>query len=509
MMALRTYLALAVGIGALHTPPPRRTPLTRINAASISAAVEEAKFVPRRDLEAQAIDRAVARVTRDMDRVDFSSDRRGALEGREKVALGAATALAAGAAGIAAAPAAMVAAGAALTAAVGGYEEWAGLRAAANAHEVSAVAVRAAAEAEEILASAERVKSVLPVCVVLGATATALSSSAPALLEMVKPAATAWPSQNTDVYYDKSSSNPFLKYKTPTLETPVQPPVFVDRSAAVRTRTLVSLVCPAVAILAASVAVVAEQDSRRRCAKAQALGRRRFATRGDVGRTWRSVVELSQDEAKADTALWVGFARSILPAPVAASILSYTGSFALAAPVACGVAAAQAAFYLAAAEYGVARATESVASKGRTAAVADAYSKQAMKACAWVPRASAAAALACAVCALVVEVAPKALGPRLPKAFGLGFALVGAALVRDAAKFRARTRGDAAAAAAAADQLAGLDDGADDDPLLPLALTWRNFKATLTASLDALVAGFRRRPRLSDEGMTFLTMSEN
>ena len=58
--------------------------------------------------------------------------------------------------------------------------------------------------------------------------------------------------------------------------------------------------------------------------------------------------------------------------------------------------------------------------------------------------------------------------------------LVAAALVRDAAKFRARTRGDAAAAAAAADQLAGLDDGADDDPLLPLALTWRNFKATLT-----------------------------
>ena len=73
---------------------------------------------------------------------------------------------------------------------------------------------------------------------------------------------------------------------------------------------------------------------------------------------------------------------------------------------------------------------------------------------------------------------------------GFGFALVAAALVRDAAKFRARTRGDAAAAAAAADQLAGLDDGADDDPLLPLALTWRNFKATLTASLEAALRWF-------------------
>ena len=51
----------------------------------------------------------------------------------------------------------------------------------------------------------------------------------------------------------------------------------------------------------------------------------------------------------------------------------------------------------------------------------------------------------------------------------------------------------AAAAAAAADQLAGLDDGADDDPLLPLALTWRNFKATLTASLEAIAVGFRWR----------------
>ena len=51
----------------------------------------------------------------------------------------------------------------------------------------------------------------------------------------------------------------------------------------------------------------------------------------------------------------------------------------------------------------------------------------------------------------------------------------------------------AAAAAAAADQLAGLDDGADDDPLLPLALTWRNFKATLTASLEAIAFGFRWR----------------
>ena len=210
----------------------------------------------------------------------------------------------------------------------------------------------------------------MPVCVVLGATATALSSSAPALLELVEPATAV---EQIPEYYDEAPRwAPLVKYNTPTMEVPATQPLFVDRSAAVRSRTLVSLVCPAVSILAASVAVVAEQDSRRRCDKAQALGRRRFATSENVGYTWRSVVELSQDEAKADTALWVGFARSILPAPFAAAFMTYSGSFALAAPVASAVAAAQAAYYLTAAEYGIARATESVAAKGRTAAVADA-----------------------------------------------------------------------------------------------------------------------------------------
>ena len=101
-------------------------------------------------------------------------------------------------------------------------------------------------------------------------------------------------------YYDEAPRwAPLLNYNTPTMEVPATQPLFVDRSAAVRTRTLVSLVCPAVSILAASVAVVAEQDSRRRCDKALALGRRRFATSENVGYTWRSVVELSQDEAQA------------------------------------------------------------------------------------------------------------------------------------------------------------------------------------------------------------------
>ena len=87
MAAWRALVLLVVSTSALTTPPTQ----------SLRKAIDEAKSVKRKDREAQAIDRAVARVTRDMDRVDFSSDRRGALERREKVALGAATAVAAGA----------------------------------------------------------------------------------------------------------------------------------------------------------------------------------------------------------------------------------------------------------------------------------------------------------------------------------------------------------------------------------------------------------------------------
>ena len=237
-----------------------------------------------------------------MDRVDFRRTG-GRARRREKVALGAATAVAAGATFTAAAPAGR-SRPAPRPAAIGGYKEWGALRAAANAHEVSAVAVRAAAEAEEILAGAERVKSVLPVCVVLGATATALSSSAPALLELVEPATAV---EQIPEYYDEAPRwAPLQKYNTPTMEVPATQPLFVDRSAAVRSRTLVSLVCPAVSILAASVAVVAEQDSPAEVRQGAGSGRRRFATvkmwATPGGPSW----SCPRDEAKADTALWPG-----------------------------------------------------------------------------------------------------------------------------------------------------------------------------------------------------------
>ena len=61
MAAWRAVL-LVVSASALTTPPTQ----------SLRKAIDEAKSVKRKDRGAQAIDRAVARVTRDMDRVDFS-----------------------------------------------------------------------------------------------------------------------------------------------------------------------------------------------------------------------------------------------------------------------------------------------------------------------------------------------------------------------------------------------------------------------------------------------------
>jgi len=74
----------------------------------------------------------------------------------------------------------------------------------------------------------------------------------------------------------------------------------------------------------------------------------------------------------------------------------------------------------------------------------------------------------------------------LPRAACLIFPFSATFFVMLSAKFRALTRGAVDAVAAAADQLAGLDDGSDDDPLLPLVLTYRNLLAALTATRNEL-----------------------
>ena len=435
-LLLRGVVAVLAGTtaSALTRPAaPVAAPRTRANG---ELNFREGTLVIPRDDQQASVERSVRRFQRDLDAVDDDADSRASILRGEGAALGAAVAVAAAAWS---APGAVVVGCAALTAAVGGYEEWQGAAAAANAHEISALATTAAAEAEAILAGAERTKSVLPVCVVAGATMTSFALLA------------------------KAESG------------------FGGRMAA-DVEDFLLLACPVISILAASVAVLAAQQSSRECARAQNLGRRRFATKRDVGLTWRSVPEQVAAADAAATEDWLGFALGVVPAPTVAAALLATENFdaALISVVATATAAAQAAYHLAFSEYALARATESVAAKSRTAALAEAYAEQARAANAPVPYASSLAALAAAGAALVVEAGPRGVARAAP--------LASAYAVRTAAKYRARARGDAAATGAAADQLAGLDDGADDDPNIIAKLTWRNFVATLGASRRAVFA---------------------
>jgi hypothetical protein len=168
-------------------------------------------------------------------------------------------------------------------------------------------------------------------------------------------------------------------------------------------RTSLLLVCPGVSILAASVAVLAKGEAFVRCDRAQNLGRRRFATRENVGRTWRSTTELVVGLSNSEGSAWLGFARAIVAAPLIAALITPSDEFGAQAATAAAAAAVQAAYSLTLAEYRLARASESVAAKSRTAAVAEAYADQAKRANARIPYGSALAALCAAVCTLCVE----------------------------------------------------------------------------------------------------------
>ena len=98
-------------------------------------------------------------------------------------------------------------------------------------------------------------------------------------------------------------------------------------------------------------------------------------------------------------------ALALLPAPLAALV---PGSGQFRAVAAASASAAQAAYHVAAAEWGVAHAADAVADKQRTAAIIDTYANQAARVGALLPFTSALAGLCAAAAAVVVEVAPAA-----------------------------------------------------------------------------------------------------
>jgi hypothetical protein len=361
-----------------------------------------------------------------------------------------------------------------VSAAIGIGAEYVGRVAVADGKEVAAAAICCASEAEGLLANAERAKAVTPLCVGIGATSTSFSLLVPVLFG----------------------------------------------SAQVSILDEVYLVCPLISVLAAAVCGLALQDTKLFAARATSVGNRRFARSGLVGRTWLSAGEQIVGKSTNNRKKWRNFCFSVLPAPMVGSLVPgatlVTKSIIVAA-----LAAAQSAYFLAECEYCVARATDAVALKARSAAVCDAYANQGARSAAILPFTSALSGLCAAATAaivelpywgtlsaagtfqgLVVEMTVVALFP----AFSTLFAAA-------ASVSKARCEVQAEAAVQAASTLALEYNKDEDDPILrpfrgvfelirltysssikePSQRLWRRIRITMTLGLNRFKGIIRRR----------------
>ena len=295
---------------------------------------------------------------------------------------------------------------AALSAAVGISAEYAGKVAVSNGKEIAALAMQAAAESESILAQAERAKAILPLCVGISTTASALALLIPSL--------------------------------TIELQSKLAVPVVAEYF----------LICPLVAVLGAAIAGLASQETIVLGSRAAGVGNRRFASSSTVGVTWKSQTEQVEASAVKGTKRWTSFAYGVLPAPLIATL--FPGVLSFKAVVCAAVAAAQAAYYLSTAEFAIAEASDAVALKSRTAAVADTYANQGSRAGAVLPFTSALGGLCAAASAACVEVLPLVPLWELQSLLAVLFPAAAAMFAAAAAVSKARCEVDAAAASAAA-----------------------------------------------------------
>ena len=243
-----------------------------------------------------------------------------------------------------------------VAAAIGIGAEYVGGVSVADGKEVAAATIQCAAEAEGLLATAERARAISPLCMGLGATATTFSLLVPVLLE------------NVDSFIANE----------------------------------VYMACPLVSILAASVASLALQETRFFSKRATSVGNRRFARSGLVGRTWLSTGEQITGKSAGGLAKWKAFAFSVLPGPIIGSLVPGT-SLATKAIIVTAIAATQLAFFLAQCEYSLARCTDAVVLKARSAAVCDTYANQGARSAAILPFTSALSGLCAAATAAIVE----------------------------------------------------------------------------------------------------------
>eukprot|EP00532_Pseudo-nitzschia_australis_P015235 CAMPEP_0168273078 /NCGR_PEP_ID=MMETSP0141_2-20121125/16555_1 /TAXON_ID=44445 /ORGANISM="Pseudo-nitzschia australis, Strain 10249 10 AB" /LENGTH=647 /DNA_ID=CAMNT_0008214539 /DNA_START=390 /DNA_END=2333 /DNA_ORIENTATION=+ len=346
---------------------------------------------------------------------------------------------------------------AAFSAAIGIGAEYVGRVAVADGKEVAAATICCASEAEGFLANSERAKAIMPLCVGVSATATTLSLLVPVLLTNTPSAV--------------SMMNEFY------------------------------LACPLISVLSAAVAALALQDTKVFCNQATSVGNRRFAKSGLVGRTWKSTGQQITNKTVIYRIKWRSFIFSVLPAPILGALVP-GAALATKSVIVTAIAAAQVAYTLAEAEYCLARATDAVAIKARSAAVCDTYANQGARSAAILPFTSALSGLCAAATAAIVEL------PFLETLSASGtvvsltgeMAIVGvlplcSTLFAAAASVsKARCEVDAEAAVQAASTLAlEYGDKDDDDPILrPFRGVAELIRLVSVSTLDSYQRIYRR-----------------
>ncbi len=183
----------------------------------------------------------------------------------------------------------------------------------------------------------------------------------------------------------------------------------------------------------------------------------------------------------------------MLPAPILGSLIP--GELSTKAVIVAALAAAQCAFFLAQAENALARGTDAVALKSRSAAVCDTYANQGARSAAILPFTSALSSLCAAATAAIVELPLLETLTNLGNARGVissvvlvsFFPSLGSLFAAAASVSKARCEVDAEAAIQAASTLA-LEYDDDDDPVLrpfrgvvelirlTLSTSWRSMK---------------------------------
>jgi len=344
-------------------------------------------------------------------------------------------------------------AAAAFTASITIGSEYLGRVAVADGKEIAANSIQCAAEAEGFLANAERVKAITPLCVGVGATCASFAILAPTIIDAL------------------------------------------NIGGSVIMVTELYLFFPLVSVLAAAVSNLALEETRGFASRAINVGVRRFSSSGTVGRSWLSTSEQVVRNSKSKTDRWWSFAGSVLPAPILGSVVGGPSLSAKCIIIAL-LAAAQSAYFLAQAERVVARATDAVALKARSAAVCDTYANQGARNSAILPFTSALSAFCAAATAATVELPfletiSTLYGTMGEVAVVSTFPVLSSAFAAAAAVSKARCEVDAEAAAQAASTLAlEYDSMEDDDPVMrPFQTVWELVGLAVTSGWRSIKRG--------------------